>query len=390
MKKKNIINNSSMRLAVLSAAHFMADMLGGTLPGILPVALVYFNLNLGWGVVILTSMSIGCNIMQIPAARLDRRSRSPRMLICGLAMAGALVLLSLMPQNTPFVLICLLMLIVGVGIAIVHPLGLRGMQNIRDIAPGISTPAFMTCGFLGSAVGPWLSAVLISSRFGMKGLFWLIIPLALVIVMIKLSHVKLALDCSAKTGNVQPESGERPVWSFKTLLLTGFLMNTGTALLQNFLPLRLVELNLSLSFGGMSAMLFGAGSAAGSMAMGVMVTKYPVRRMIPGVFMLGIPVLIAYLFFAHYRLAGVLILLAGALCSSAFPILVSMARSSESRLALSTRMALIVGGTWGCAGIMLLFFGQLAQRIGLASVMHCSWVFYILALTALLLPLRRK
>ena len=197
MKKHSIVpvplHNSGTRIVTLSAAHFMVDLLGGTLPGVLPVALQYFKINLGLGVVILTSMSIGCNMMQIPAAMLDRNHRTPRLLALGLAMAGMIVLLAAMPATTPFFLICLLMLVVGAGIAIVHPLGLRGTQRINDIAPSITTPAFMTAGFLGSAIGPWISAVLLS-RFELKGLYFLLIPVAVVMIALRFSNVKLAVD----------------------------------------------------------------------------------------------------------------------------------------------------------------------------------------------------
>ena len=53
-------------------------------------------------------------------------------------------------------------------------------------------------------------------------------------------------------------------------------------------------------------------------------------------------------------------------------------------------MALIVGGTWGMAGIMLLPIGQLAYRIGLAPVMHLSWICYLLTLIAALLTQKRR
>ena len=41
-------------------------------------------------------------------------------------------------------------------------------------------------------------------------------------------------------------------------------------------------------------------------------------------------------------------------------------------------------------GIMLLPIGQLAYRIGLAPVMHLSWICYLLTLTAALLTLKRR
>lgn len=52
---------------------------------------------------------------------------------------------------------------------------------------------------------------------------------------------------------------------------------------------------------------------------------------------------------------------------------------------MSARMGIIVGGTWGIAGIALLAIGQIASRIGLAPVMHLSWIFYLLSLIAALL-----
>ena len=82
-------------MTALASAHFMADMMGGLLPGFLPVALKYFHLDLGMGVFILTSMSIGCNMMQIPVALLDRSTRNPRLISIGLLMAGLILLLGL-------------------------------------------------------------------------------------------------------------------------------------------------------------------------------------------------------------------------------------------------------------------------------------------------------
>ena len=398
MKKHSIIpaslHNPGTQILTLSAAHFMVDLLGGTLPGVLPEALRHFNINLGLGVVILTSMSIGCNIMQIPAAMLDRNNRTPRLLALGLAMAGMIVLLAAMPETTPFFLICLLMLFVGAGIAIVHPLGLRGTQHITRIAPSISTPTFMTSGFLGSAIGPWISAVIVSG-WGLKGLYFLLIPVVLLIVALRFTNVKLAPDRSVSShpapAAADRRSEELPPWNFRSLMLIAFLLNTGTIIVQNLLPTWLVnDLGLGLPFGGMSAMLFGAGSAAGSLSIGVLIRKRPARPFILGGLMLGIPVLICYLLLAQYRFTAILICLAGMLASSGYPILVAMARNADGGPGLSARMALIVGGTWGFAGIMLLPIGQLACRIGLAPVMHLSWIFYLLSLTAALLTLKRR
>lgn len=52
-------------------------------------------------------------------------------------------------------------------------------------------------------------------------------------------------------------------------------------------------------------------------------------------------------------------------------------------------MALIVGGTWGFAGVFFLGIGQFGARFGVGYAMHASWIFYLLALITAVMTLRR-
>jgi MFS transporter len=252
-------------------------------------------------------------------------------------------------------------------------------------------PAFMTGGFLGSAVGPWVSALLVGS-FGLKGLYWMALPVLAVILALRLSNVKLAPDRHAPSSDRSPAGKNAPAapgedcpWSFRSLCLIATLLNTGTLTIQALLPSYLVALDFTLSFGGFSAMLFGAGSAAGSIAIGFLVRKYRNAPFVLGGLVPGIPVVLLYFLFAGHPASCLLIMLGGLLASSCYPLLVSMSRRAEGTLPMSARMGIIVGGTWGIAGIALLAIGQIASRIGLAPVMHLSWIFYLLSLIAALL-----
>lgn len=385
------------QVAALFSVHFMADMLGGILPGLLPVALTHFGMDLGMGVVIITCMGIGSNLLQIPISAVGRQTRSPALLILGLAMAGLIVLLAVLPASTPFAVLCLLMLVVGAGIALVHPHGLRGIQQIRQIASSISVSAFMTGGFFGSAVGPWVSALLVGS-LGLRGLYWMLLPLLLVMFALPACRIRLEPDQSASavggtSGGTSPRTSALSdavcPWSFLSLCVIATLLNTGTITIQALLPSYLVALDHPLSFGGFCAMLFGAGSAAGSIAIGFLVQKYRTAPFVLGGLLLGIPVLFLYFLLAGQTAACLLIFLGGLLASSCFPILVPLARGASGSLPMSTRMGLIVGGSWGIAGIVLLGIGQLAARFGLAPVMHLSWVFYLLALLTTWATMRR-
>ena len=361
----------------LAGAHFVADLIGGILPGILPVALRHFGISLGVGVVILTCISIGSNILQIPAAQFEKKTRRPRLLYVGLALSALIVLLAALPAGTPVPVLCLLMLIVGIGIAIIHPTGLRGAQNIRGLAQTVTTPAFMIGGFLGYAMGPWVGANLIE-RFGLAGLYFLLLPAAAVALALHGSRVRLAVDSG--TAGLPKKPQEHSPWSFRQLMLIAFFLNTGSLIIQALLPTFLNTKGFSLSFSGFCAMLFGIGSALGSIGIGLLARRFRPERFILGGLLLGVPVTLAYLLLAARPEACILSFAAGLLVSSGFPLIVALARHAANGPSLGTRMALIVGGTWGAAGAVFLAVGQAASYFGLETVMHTVWIFYLLAL----------
>ncbi|UKI30861.1 MAG: hypothetical protein L6W00_23760 [Lentisphaeria bacterium] len=80
-----------------------------------------------------------------------------------------------------------------------------------------------------------------------------------------------------------------------------------------------------------------------------------------------------------------LLFLAGALVGAGFPQLVVLARTAPNGPSLGARMGLIVGGTWGVAGLLLLGVGFLADRIGIQSALFVSPAAF---LAVLLITLR--
>ena len=395
MKKHSAVpeplHNSTARIATLAFYHFMADLICGILPGILPVVMAYFNLDIALGVMIISCMTIGSNLMQIPASMLDRMHRGPRMLYLGLCMASAILFLDFFPRTTPFFVLCILMVIVGAGISIMHPLGLRGVQRIIDLPATMTTPAFMTGGFFGASVSPWISALLVES-FGMKGLLLLVVPIVSLMLLIHYTNIKLAKDLPAGAKSTDHEDGKGLFvpWSFRNLFLIGMFLNLGTSLILYLIPSYLVELKFSLQFGGLSAMIFGLGSSSGSLMIGYLVRKRSCTPFILGGLVLGIPTTFAYFMLATHTWALILLFASGLLTSALFPIFVSLAKNAESKIALSTKMGLIVGGTWGIAALALLPIGQLAKQYGLTETMPLAYLFYTLALITAAVTLKRK
>ncbi|MBR6472099.1 MAG: MFS transporter [Victivallales bacterium] len=383
MSNRSFCTSSAFRLGALASSHLVVDMFGSILPGIVPAALEHFQIDLGMGIYVMTTIAVGCNLLQIPVARLDRSKRTPRLLILGAFLAGMIMLLGYLPRTTPTILLCLLMLVVSTGVALVHPFGLRGVQNLSDISTTISTPSFMTGGFLGASLGPLLAAVLVT-HFGLRGLLWLAIPLALLLLALFAARIELAPDSGPATATPGKPSQTGPAspWGFVGLMLIAIFINTGSTIINQLMPTTLQTVHdFSSTFGGASLTLFGAGSAIGSMTIGYLAKKYPPKWFVIGGMLIGVPSTILYFLCMGHAWACVLVFFAGLTVSSGYPLLVALARNVNDGPALSTRLALLVGGSWGIAGLAFLGIGQLAHHcIGLGAAMHTAWICYALAL----------
>ena len=107
MNREEGIRLQSFKLGLLTFVHFLADSSCGALPGFLPVAMNYFGLDLSYGVAFVSTMGIGCNLLQIPVSKLGGRSSSPVWICLGLLMISCYAFMGFLPQSTPFPVICL-------------------------------------------------------------------------------------------------------------------------------------------------------------------------------------------------------------------------------------------------------------------------------------------
>lgn len=370
------------RMGVLAMAHFLADSSYSILACCLPAVLTWFGLDLSYGVMIVSTMAIGSNLLQIPAAKLGSGSTSARWIIIGLLLLGLTGTIGLFPRQTPFFLLCLLMFAASAGVAIVHPAGLRGVQALRGLAPGMTTPIFMTGGFLSVAITPWAAGMLVE-RFGLKGLLLFLIPVAAAVLLIFLFRIRVEPDGVNHAGRKGELSSP---WSFSRLIVIASLLNCGSTAFTSLVPYMLnMERGFSLSFSSLSVMLFGGGSTAISVLLGVLSGKRNIGKPIVWMLLAGIPVSFLFFFLSAHWYAIFLALFAGALCSSPYPILVAMSKTAEGKVSLGMRMGLMVGGTWGFSGLVFLGIGALAERFTALHVLGISVPgFYLLgALTAL-------
>lgn len=366
----------ALQLFLLTLTHMTGDLFGGLLSPVLPVLCARFNLSFSTGLALITLLGMSSNIVQVAAGHVKTGNNKPWVISIGLLLAALIPLIGLIPPG-PFQLVWLaaVMILGGAGIAWIHPNGLRGIHELHRIPSSVSTSLFMVGGFAGFASGAWLAGSLVE-RMGLLGLLWLI-PLALLMAAIMpFSGVRLT-PSTPGPASATPQTAV-PILPFGSLLLAGTLAALSAVLLTSLLPTYLYKLGFPLSFGGRSVFFFGIGGALGSLFWGGVAH----RKGYPFAFQVslgaGIPLYIAYLLLSSHAAAIWLLMAASFFLYAGYPLVVSLSRYARSRFDFGQRMGLIVGGSWGIAGVIVMGLGPLEKRIGLSPLLHLAWVSYLI------------
>lgn len=377
------MNSRSLRvqwiqLAVLSGVHFLVDMFGNMLPAILPVIRGEFTITLATCGFILAALSLASNGMQIATGHLRPDKTSPLFLHVGMILGASICLIVLAPRSfTGVILLFVLGIVSGVGIAITHPEGLRAVHTLDRISPALSTAVFMTSGFFGFASGGMISAVLVSS-YGLKGLYPLVFcPVAGILALI-VARVRLSTDDSTphvRHGQTPSRANALPFWK---VLGVGLPAAVSTTIVLQLTPTYLGELGFSLTFGGFSTALFGWGGVVGPFVWAAIAHRKGDLASLVWAFLLSFPFMLLYLVFATHPAAQWLLVGVGFSSMSAYILTITLAREAQGS-SLGQRMALIVGGTWGIAMVVFLVLAPIADRVGTGPILRLTPAGYLLS-----------
>lgn len=366
-------------MSALASAHFLIDLFASMLPAILPAIRAEFALSLSRAGLVLAAMYITCNAVQPLTGHWRAEKRQPLFLHIGLILGAGICLLGALPRgNGAFVLMMLLAVVSGVGIAILHPEGLRGVHRLRHIPPAVSTAVFMAGGFLGYAAGGAVSAFLVA-RFGLQGLYPLALCPVIGIGMVLLFRVRLAVDQNIRNKNrTRTATKSENLLPFWLIMVMALPAAVSTTVLTSLLPTALNELGFALTFGGLSTMVFGLGGAVGSFVWAHLAHRKGELRCSIAALFLVIPFMAAYLAFIDNR-AAIWILFGAGFCSvSAYILMITLSRYATG-LTLGQRMGLMVGGTWALAYLAFMALLPAAEYFGSDVVLKFSPLGYLLS-----------
>jgi FSR family fosmidomycin resistance protein-like MFS transporter len=380
-----------MQLLALASAHFVIDLFAGMPPAILPAILDEFALTLSRGSFVLVALYLVCNGVQVFTGHLRSGKRRPLLLHIGLLLGSGVCLLNLLPRGAAaFPVMLLLAVVSGVGIALVHPEGLRGVHRLKRIPPALSTAVFMAGGFLGYASGGAVSAFLVS-RFGFQGLYPLVICSVLSIAAVLLLRVRLAVEPKAPNENLNRtmDRYRLPFWLIFAMAMPAAV---STTILSILLPTALNELGFELTFGGFSTTMFGLGGAAGSFVWAYLARKRGELSCAIVALFLNLPFLLAYLLLRQYR-AAIWILLGIGFCTvSAYTLMITLSRHATGPT-LGQRLGVMVGGTWALAYIIFMALPLVAEhfKLGTNALINLTpWGYLCSGLFGMLIMLKLR
>ena len=379
------------QLLALTFTHAVADTFVGIIAPVLVPMHDHYGVSLAVLIFIISLLGFSSNVFQISVGHLRATWTSPLLICLGVLLAGVAVFIPCLPAGPLSVVwMSLIAVLAGLGVATVHPEGLRAVHGLDKIPSSLSTAVFMVAGFMGFAGGALLSSS-ITEYFGLSRLVWIYLLAPVSVVPLIWSGLRLPLD-TLKEKSALEHRENIPAVSFVLLFTMAAILATCSQIQATLLPSYLhKEVGYSLSFSGFSFTLFGVGGMVGAVLWGALAPRIGHLRVLLFSALAGAPLTALYLFLAPYtKGAAALLAFTGFIVYTGFPLCITLARYADSSLRVGQRMGLISGGSWGIAAVVLWILGPVAEHTGMGVLLHLIWIGYLAAAVMILAVIRRR
>lgn len=359
---------------LLMAAHATNDAFANVLPAFLPTLQLRFGAGEALLATFVAVVSLSANVMQALFGALADRWGRRRSAALGL-IAGS-VLMSFIAVAPNAATLLLILAIGGLGSALFHPAAaslVSGSGARRSLAVGMFTAG----GPIGAAAMPIIVLAIIRD-FGAKYVPWLAVVGVAIGLALFYFTPRQTQPTKANRGKMfDVELFKGPVGK---LALAAIFRAVAFVSFSNAMPLY-----LSNSRGyapdaeiiGWTLGLYSAGGAVGALLVGMLERRLGRRRLAVGLMLAAAPIAAGVLLvvpgsFGYFAL----VLLAGLATNAPIPLLVVSAQELAPH-AVATASGMLMGFTWGTAGVLYIGFGALQQAIGLETALFLSFAFLL-------------
>jgi FSR family fosmidomycin resistance protein-like MFS transporter len=355
---------------------------------LLPVFQDKFSLSKTLVGVLIFAISTSGSLFQVIYGYFGDKWGRRLFLVPGPAIAA--IFMCFIGLSPSFLILLILLLMGGAGVSAFHPHAASAAGDMAGSKRGFGLSIFMTGGTIGFALGPLIAAALISSRFigPTRMPLFSILGLATSILLYKYA---IPEEKNRKVRNsVNVLEVIRPhVKILVFLCLIVILRATTSIVFANFLSLLMDQRGLSLVMGGSIISLFLFSTACGTLFGGYLCDRFNRKNLLIFSLLISAPFLFAMVYFSGILLF-IVIILAGVMlgCSNPIPLTISQELIPKGA---STTSSLMMGLSWGVAGLPAWFFGMLADQFGGNVAPSMSIAAFLPILGAVFaLPLPRK
>ncbi len=372
---------------LLIAVHATNDAFSAMLAALLPTLQQRFGLSEATLAVFVATLSFSSAMTQplfgSVADRVGRRT------MAALGIITSTALLSLVAVAPTPVTLFFLLLLGGLGSAAFHPAGTSLMRVLGERFKDLAVALFSSGGTLGMAFGP-VVILLIARTVGLDYAPLLMIPglvlgALLLTVLPRVDGVKQA----RRIAFLDRKLVMSPVG---VLSLVGILRSLAFVSFNNAMPLWLAQVR---GFAPDAPVIswtlaaFALSGGLGAIGAGALSARLPRRLLIVGTMLVALPALMAVFALpaggvAYYLMVTV----GGAAANASVPLLIVSAQDlAPGSMGAATGM--LMGFTWGTAGVLYMAEGLLQQAIGLMPAMMLAFLCLLPAAALAYLVLAR-
>ena len=356
----------------LIVVHATNDAFTSMLAALLPTLQARFDLTETVLALLVATLSFSSSVTQPLFGALS--DRLGRRLVGALGVILSSSLLSLMGVVPNVYILFAVLLVGGLGSAAFHPSGTSMARSAGERNKGLAVSLFSAGGTIGLAVGP-VAILYVIANFGLGFTPWLMIPgvvLGVVMYFLVPPQARSPRDKRPKLFDAQLFMGPVGV-----LCASGVLRSIPFVTFVNAIPLWLVtthDVARDAPLIGWTLAAFSLSSGLGGIVAGALSHRFDRQLLITGTMLAALIPLFAIFWLLPGSPAFFLaVLLAGGLVNAGLPLMIVSAQDLAPH-AVATASGMLMGFTWGTAGVLYIGIGWVQELIGLTPAMAVSFL----------------